>query len=53
MDDFVNTRMISHPLNWAILFFMVLIAAVLADLALRALETSHQIYAARNIVPKT
>lgn len=53
MDDIINSRMISHPLNWALLFFMVLIAAVLADLALRALETSHQIYAARNIVPKT
>lgn len=43
-SDLLNTRLMSHPLNWAIVFTMVLVAFVLIDLAYRALALSYSIH---------
>lgn len=52
MSDYLNTRMMAHPLNWAILFFMAFSGAVLVDLAFRIIEMSHEIHNAQITLKK-
>jgi len=44
MGDILNVRLMSHPLNWFILFFMVLLGFVFIDLAYRVLAVPYSLH---------
>jgi hypothetical protein len=43
MDDFINIKLLSHPMNWLIIFLMLTIAAI----------AGHEILSLVKIEPST